>query len=142
MTDAKIVPEFYCSDLQASLRFFVGCLGFIVLYDRPEEMFSFLDLEGAQIMLVEAPEQTKGERVWWTGKPEKPFGRGMNLQIEVSHVDDIYQRLNDADWPLFRSIEEKWCRKQDFEVGNRQFLVQDPDGYLLRFFSDLGRRSI
>jgi len=27
-------------------------------------------------------------------------------------------------------------------VGNRQFVVPDPDGYLLRFFQDLGERPI
>ena len=142
MPDAKIVPELYCSDLLTSLGFYVELLGFAVVYDRPEESFAFLDLEGAHIMLVESSEQTEGERVWWTGNPEKPYGRGMNLQIEVRDVDGVCQRLSDADWPLFRPMEEKWYRKQDFEVGNRQFLAQDPDGYLLRFFSDLGRRPL
>jgi len=26
-------------------------------------------------------------------------------------------------------------------AGNRQFLLQDPDGYLLRFFQDLGETA-
>ena len=38
--------------------------------------------------------------------------------------------------------EEKWYRKDSIEVGNKQFLVQDPDGYLLRFTQDLGKRPI
>jgi hypothetical protein len=37
-------------------------------------------------------------------------------------------------------IEERWYRRDQMETGNRQFVVADPDGYLLRFFSDLGRR--
>ena len=37
-------------------------------------------------------------------------------------------------------MEEKWYRKNDTEVGNKQFLVQDPDGYILRFFQNLGMR--
>lgn len=36
--------------------------------------------------------------------------------------------------------EEAWYRKGDFEVGQRQFLVQDPDGYLLRLVEGLGER--
>ena len=28
------------------------------------------------------------------------------------------------------------------EVGNRQFIVLDPDGYMLRFAQDLGKRKI
>ena len=39
-----------------------------------------------------------------------------------------------------RPEEERWYRKRDEEVGNRQFVVVDPDGYLLRFFTSLGRR--
>ena len=36
---------------------------------------------------------------------------------------------------------ERWYRKNGAEVGNRQFVVADPDGYLLRFFEDLGSRA-
>jgi hypothetical protein len=39
-------------------------------------------------------------------------------------------------------MEEKWYRANDTQLGNRQFIVQDPDGYLLRFFQDLGTRKI
>jgi hypothetical protein len=39
-------------------------------------------------------------------------------------------------------IEEKWYRKDNHGVGSRQFLVQDPDGYLLRFSENLGERLI
>lgn len=37
-------------------------------------------------------------------------------------------------------MEERWYRADDREVGNRQFILLDPDGYLLRFYQDLGRR--
>jgi len=38
--------------------------------------------------------------------------------------------------------DEKWYRKDDVEVRNRQFLVQDPNDYMLRFFEDLGTREL
>ncbi|MEO9168740.1 MAG: VOC family protein, partial [Aestuariivirga sp.] len=38
--------------------------------------------------------------------------------------------------------EEKWYRAGDEEVGQRQFLVQDPDGYLLRLCQPIGRRKL
>jgi hypothetical protein len=38
-------------------------------------------------------------------------------------------------------MEEKWYRMNDSKVGNRQFIVLDPDGYLLRFVQDLGERA-
>ena len=137
---ARLVPELLCSNLGASLAFHVDLIGFAILYDRPEDGFAYLDLEGSELMLEEAAEGTDDDRVWWTARPEKPYGRGINFQIEIADVDAIHDRLNEAGWPLFRPMEEQWYRKDETEVGNRQFLVQDPDGYLFRFFSDLGER--
>ncbi len=48
---AKLVPELVVADLEASLRFWRGLIGFSVAYDRPEAGFAYLDLDGAQIML-------------------------------------------------------------------------------------------
>jgi hypothetical protein len=39
-------------------------------------------------------------------------------------------------------IEDKWYRKGNSEVGNRQFVVADPDGYILRPCTELGERMI
>lgn len=39
-------------------------------------------------------------------------------------------------------MEERWYRVNEQETGNRQFVVADPDGYLLRFFEDLGLRPL
>jgi hypothetical protein len=36
--------------------------------------------------------------------------------------------------------ETKWYRAGNHEVGVVQFLVQDPDGYLIRFQQSLGSR--
>ena len=37
-------------------------------------------------------------------------------------------------------MEENWYRKDDILLGCKEFLVQDPDGYLLRISEDLGQR--
>jgi hypothetical protein len=37
-------------------------------------------------------------------------------------------------------MEEKWYRIDNEETCNKQFLVQDPDGYLLRFFEHIAIR--
>jgi len=37
-------------------------------------------------------------------------------------------------------IEERWYRLDRGEIGLRQFALLDPDGYLLRFVTELGRR--
>lgn len=87
-------------------------------------------------------EEITSSRFWKTGEIEAPLGRGMNLQIEIKNVDLIYSRIKKANYPIFFEMEEKWYRKHTTEVGNKQFLVQDPSGYLLRFTEDLGLREI
>lgn len=39
-------------------------------------------------------------------------------------------------------MEEVWYRAGTSETGVRQFLVQDPDGYLVRFSQGLGLRPV
>jgi catechol 2,3-dioxygenase-like lactoylglutathione lyase family enzyme len=140
VAENALVPELAVSDWTVSRAFYTGLIGFDVLYERPEEGFSYLTLGAAQLMIdqiglgrtfdiVDAPLQ-------------KPFGRGLNLQIRVPDVSRILARLAMEDVPLYLPLEEKWYRRDDHEVGNRQFVVADPDGYLLRLFEDLGERPL
>lgn len=129
-----LVPELDVSDLALSLDFYVRILGFAVLYERPEEAFAYLGLGSAQIML-------HPKSRWQTGALEKPFGRGINLQLNVPDIGALLARLEAAKWPLFHAPEERWYRRHTEYVGVRQFLAQDPDGYLLRFSQRLGLRS-
>lgn len=132
---SKLVPELLVSDHAASRDFYVRIIGFRVRYERPAEKFCYLDLGGAELMIEQETD------FWATAPREKPYGRGINLQIEVAALDPILARLNDAGIALFRPIEEAWYRAGDTYCGNRQFLVQDPDGYLLRMFEDLGQQA-
>lgn len=129
---AKLVPELSCSDLVRSKRFYVDVLGFRVRFAR--EGFVYLERDGAELMLEQVG---KG---WLTGPLEAPFGRGLNLQIEVEDAAQLAERLVAHNWPLFSPIEENWYRTGDVENGQQEFLVQDPDGYLLRFAQWLGER--
>ena len=135
---AKLVPELNVTSIKDTLDFYVETLGFELKYGRPEEGFAYLNKEGAQIMVEEIQENDR----WVTGPRDKPLGRGINFQIEIADVDSLYKKLTDMDYPLFMDLEEKWYRTGDVMGGNRQFLVQDPDGYLLRFFTHLGDKPI
>ncbi len=79
---------------------------------------------------------------WITAALQKPFGRGMNFQIAHPNVDILRARLLHAGWPLFREVEEAWYRRGADYVGARELVVQDPDGYLLRFSQGLGTRPV
>ena len=71
-----------------------------------------------------------------------PFGNGINFQLEVDNIGDIYSNLKNANYEITFDIEENWYRQDNKLLGNKEFLVQDPDGYLLRFSEDLGERKI
>lgn len=134
-----LVPELYVSDFDRSLGFYRDGLGFEILYMRGDERFAFLVREGAQLM-IEQP--VDPERIWNTAELAAPFGRGINFQIRVGDVDALHASLEALGVPFFRPMEEKWYRRDDELLGHRQFLVQDPDGYLLRFYQDLGTTPV
>ncbi len=79
-------------------------------------------------------------RRFTTAKLEKPFGRGMNLQIEVNEAENLYNKILSVNYEPHIPLEEKWYDVSSGKVGNKQFVIADPDGYLLRFFQDLGAR--
>ena len=123
----KLIPELSVTDINKTREFYVDVLGFKICYERPEDKFIFVEKDGNQIML----EQINGN--WNVGKMEYPFGRGINFEMTISDVDAVYERIEKAGIKLFMKMEIK-----DYECGNetvhqKQFLVQDPDGYLLRF---------
>lgn len=135
---ASLVPELEVTDTALSLDFYTRILGFQIVYQRPEEGFAYLRLGTAEFML----DQYSLGRTFdtCTTPMTRPFGRGVNLQIRVPQVAPIIEALKAANHPLYLPLEDRWYRKDTVEVGNRQFIVADPDGYLLRFYQDLGQR--
>jgi catechol 2,3-dioxygenase-like lactoylglutathione lyase family enzyme len=129
-----LIPELGVSHFEKSLSFYVTILGFRVEYQRPENQFAFLSYQKCQIMIEQA------NTVWQTGMLEYPYGRGMNLQIEVDAIDPLLQSLQKHAYPLFVEPKERWYRKDEFFLGQREFLVMDPDGYVLRFAQNLGEK--
>jgi catechol 2,3-dioxygenase-like lactoylglutathione lyase family enzyme len=130
-----LVPELYVTNLDASLRFWCELLGFAIAYDRPAARLAFLTRGAAQVMLC----QRNG--TWETAALDYPFGRGMNLQTMIEPLNPVLAALEAAGWPLFEAPTEAWYRVGDAEHGQRECLVQDPDGYLVRLAEDLGVRA-
>ncbi|WP_417269565.1 bleomycin resistance protein [Celeribacter sp.] len=133
-----LIPEFAVSDWRDSRDFYCDLLGFTIDYAREEDGFAMLALGHARLMI----DQIGAGRTFDDGHlPDRyPFGRGVNLQIEVPNVHLILDQLAQADHPLLLPLEETWYRKGAVELGQRQFVVADPDGYLLRLFEPLGER--
>ena len=124
----RLLPELSVADIDRTKAFYIGLLGFKLEYERPENKFIFLSSEGSQFMFEEIHEDG-----WNTAVFEYPLGRGINFSIETDNIDSIYQKLLDAEYPLFRPMMTSRYRMNDEWLQQKQFLVQDPDGYLLRF---------
>ena len=133
-----LVPELSVTDYEASRHFWCDLIGFSLRYERPEEGFGYLVLASAHLML----DQINRGRTWATGALEPPLGRGINFEVQVENLDTALQRIMSAGWPIFVEPEEEWYRAGDIEIGVRQFLVQDPDGYLLRLQQEIGERPV
>ncbi len=132
----KLIPELSVSDIEKSLWFYADVLGFKIEYRRKEAGFAFISYKGSQLMI----EQVNGK--WETGPLEKPFGRGINFQIETDEIDLLVNGLKSHELEIKMMPKENWYRKGNELVGNREFLVMDPDGYLLRFAEDLGYKPV
>ena len=128
-----LIPELMVSDFQKSLAFYTGVLGFRVEFAR--ENFALISYHGSQMMIQQ--ENNK----WETGPMEKPYGRGINLEISTDNANAMSAAIKARGTPLFRGVMENWYEANGRLLGSREFLVQDPDGYLLRFSEDIGEKG-
>lgn len=125
----KLIPEFSVSDINKSKDFYLS-LGFSVVYERVDDKFCFLELDGNQIMIEEVNEN------WNVGELEYPFGRGINISMEVADIDKLYGFVKEKQYPVFRDMQIDSYQVGDRVYHDKQFLIQDLDGYLLRFISE------
>ncbi len=131
----KVVPELLCTNIELTKKFYVEALEFEVKYERPEERFVYFTREGVDLMCEEL---TGAGRRWITGEMERPFGRGINLEWEVSNIHAFYERLHTSHPEcIYMDIETQTYERRFDSIQQTQFIVQDLDGYLFRFCNPL-----
>jgi len=131
---SRLLPELICSDLPSSLAFY-RLLGFAIAYERPSERFVYLTRGDAHLMLEQPLNRN---RLHPRAELARPYGRGVNLTLDVEDVEGVRAVITEAGHPLYLPLEERWYERAEDAVGVRQFAVQDPDGYLLRVSQNLG----
>ena len=131
----SLIPELSVTDISKSLAFYQE-LGFQVKYQREEYKFYFLELEENQLMIEQINEH------WNVGVLEYPFGRGINISMTLQDIDAFYEKVKSLKIPLFQELSTQEYRVQDQVYLDKEFLLQDPDGYLLRFSEDLGEKEV
>ena len=120
----SLIPELTVTNIEQSLAFYKR-LGFQIKYSRKK--FYFLELEENQLMIEEINAN------WNTGTLEYPFGRGINLSMKVSDIDSFYKKVVEQKIPIFVKLKESEYMVGETNYIDKEFLIQDPDGYLLRF---------
>lgn len=122
-----IIPELSVSDIETSKNFYINILGFKLEYERAADSFAFLSFGKAQLMI----EELNGN--WSVGELLRPFGRGINFQIETDNVMAIADRLKARNIALFRDVMVNSYKCGEEVINEKEIIVSDPDGYLLRF---------
>ena len=126
-----LIPELSVSDIEKSVFFYTRVLPFTVEYGRKADKFAFLSYGDAQLMIEQINDN------WNVGALVRPFGRGVNFQIETNDIDAIQQSLIKHGFTPFKDVFESAYTSNDTVFRQKEMLVCDPDGYLLRFSQDL-----
>lgn len=122
----SLIPELSVSNINVSKEFYKQ-LGFEIIYERVENKFCFIQLENNQIMIEENNDK------WNVGKNEYPYGKGINISMSVKNVEKLYKDLENKKVEFFLNLETHEYKVDNKIFKDKEFLIQDPDGYLLRF---------
>lgn len=124
-----MIPELYVFDIEQTKHFYLTILEFSLEYQRPEEKFIFLSFGESQMMFEALHEQG-----WNTGNMQYPLGQGINFSIEVKEdIESYYHRLKARNVSFYRELTTDHYDVNGEICSPQQFIVQDPNGYLLRF---------
>ncbi|MCC3866200.1 VOC family protein [Terrisporobacter petrolearius] len=124
----KLIPELTVFNIEETRDFYLNILGFKLEYHRIEDNFIFVSFENSQFMFEQLHDDG-----WNIGELEYPLGRGINLSVEVKDIDSLYDIVISHNVTPFRKIMISNYKVGDKIIEQKEFLLQDPNGYLLRF---------
>lgn len=120
----KLTPNLIVSDVERSLAFYCGVLGFartMSVPDEPPFVFAGVQSGGVEIFL-NAPGPALEEYPALAGKP---LGGTLTLFIQVAGIAQVYEALV-PKVKITMPLEKKW-------YGVTEFAFEDPDGYVITF---------
>lgn len=95
-------------------------------YERVEDKFAFLAYGESHIMLEEINENCN------TDELKCPFDRGINFQIATNDAYKIAYNLKRNNITMLREIVESQYKCDGKVIVEKEIILQDADGYLLR----------
>ena len=122
-----MIPELLVFDIEQTKRFY-NDLGFKIEYERPEEKFVFMSFQDSQFMFEQIHDNG-----WNIGELIYPLGRGINFSIAVDDIEGLYKLVKTLNLEIYRELNRSIYQVNGTEETQTEFLIQDPNGYLLRF---------
>ena len=123
----KMIPELSVFDIEQTKRFY-NDLGFKIEYERPEEKFVFMSFQDSQFMFEQIHDNG-----WNIDELIYPLGRGINFSIAVDDIEGLYKLVKTLNLEIYRALNRSIYQVNGTEETQTEFLIQDPNGYLLRF---------
>ncbi len=123
----KMIPELSVFDIEQTKRFY-NDLGFKIEYERPEEKFVFMSFQDSQFMFEQIHDNG-----WNIDELIYPLGRGINFSIAVDDIEGLYKLVKTLNLEIYRELNRSIYQVNGTEETQTEFLIQDPNGYLLRF---------
>ena len=121
------IPELSVFDIERTKKFYRE-LGFKIEYERTEDKFVFMSFQDSQFMFEQIHDDG-----WNIGELVYPLGRGINFSIAVDDIEELYKLVNNLNIELYRELTRNIYQVNGIEEMQIEFLIQDPNGYLLRF---------
>ncbi len=119
---ALVAPELFVPNVDEAVRFYCDRLGFRLL--RADPAFAIVMLGEAVVMLAH-------ESLYPPIAPEERRGVALDVRLVVPDVDAMHGRCREQGVSIVHDIADR-------EYGLRDFIIQDPNGFRLRFASPLG----
>ena len=120
----KLTPNLLVANVERSLAFYAGTLGFERGMTVPDESpFAFASVTGGTIEIFF--NDAAGAVKEYPAFAGKPIGATGTLFIEVEGVNALHDRLK-SRVKIVMPIETKF-------YGVREFAIEDPDGYIITF---------
>ena len=123
----KMIPELSVFDIEQTKRFY-NDLGFKIEYERPEEKFVFMSFQDSQFMFEQIHDNG-----WNIDELIYPLGRGINFSIAADDIEGLYKLVKTLNLEIYRDLNRSIYQVNGTEETQTEFLIQDPNGYLLRF---------
>ena len=118
----KLTPNLVVRDVVRSVNFYRDVLGFSMAMSVPDEppyVFAGVQQGAVEIFFNDAAASVE-ELPQFKGQP---IGGTLTLYIEVSNVDELFERVK-AHASLVMPMKTQF-------YGMKEFAIADPDGYVL-----------